>query len=45
MKEEILNGYRDPSALYGSSHYNLPAWLRWFTTTVGVHPEFRNIPA
>ena len=25
------------SALYGSSHYELPALLRWFTANIGVH--------
>jgi acyl-lipid omega-6 desaturase (Delta-12 desaturase) len=25
------------SALYGSSHYDLPAILRWFTANIGVH--------
>ena len=25
------------SALHGSSHYDLPALLRWFTANVGVH--------
>jgi acyl-lipid omega-6 desaturase (Delta-12 desaturase) len=25
------------AALYGSSHYDLPAWLRWFTANIGVH--------
>jgi acyl-lipid omega-6 desaturase (Delta-12 desaturase) len=25
------------SALYGSSHYDLPAVLRWFTANIGVH--------
>jgi fatty acid desaturase len=25
------------AALYGSSHYDLPAGLRWFTANIGVH--------
>jgi acyl-lipid omega-6 desaturase (Delta-12 desaturase) len=25
------------SALYGSSHYDLPAPLRWFTADIGIH--------
>ena len=25
------------AALYGSSHYDLPAVLRWFTANIGVH--------
>jgi omega-6 fatty acid desaturase (delta-12 desaturase) len=25
------------AALYGSSHYDLPAILRWFTANIGVH--------
>jgi acyl-lipid omega-6 desaturase (Delta-12 desaturase) len=25
------------AALYGSSHYDLPAVLRWFTTNIGMH--------
>ena len=25
------------AALYGSSHYDLPAFLRWFTGDIGVH--------
>lgn len=25
------------AALYGSSHYDLPAFLRWFTADIGVH--------
>ena len=25
------------AALYGSSHYDLPALLRWFTANVGIH--------
>jgi omega-6 fatty acid desaturase (delta-12 desaturase) len=25
------------AALYGSSHYDLPAWLAWFTANIGVH--------
>jgi omega-6 fatty acid desaturase (delta-12 desaturase) len=25
------------AALYGSSHYDLPATLRWFTANIGVH--------
>jgi omega-6 fatty acid desaturase (delta-12 desaturase) len=25
------------AALHGSSHYDLPAWLRWFTANIGVH--------
>jgi omega-6 fatty acid desaturase (delta-12 desaturase) len=25
------------AALQGSSHYDLPAWLRWFTANIGVH--------
>jgi acyl-lipid omega-6 desaturase (Delta-12 desaturase) len=25
------------AALYGSSHYDLPAFLRWFTANIGVH--------
>ena len=25
------------AALHGSSHYDLPALLRWFTANVGVH--------
>ena len=25
------------SALHGSSHYDLPAFLRWFTANIGVH--------
>jgi omega-6 fatty acid desaturase (delta-12 desaturase) len=25
------------SALHGSSHYDLPAWLRWITANIGVH--------
>jgi omega-6 fatty acid desaturase (delta-12 desaturase) len=26
-----------PAALFGSSHYQLPAILRWFSANVGVH--------
>lgn len=25
------------AALYGSSHYDLPAFLRWFTANIGLH--------
>jgi acyl-lipid omega-6 desaturase (Delta-12 desaturase) len=25
------------AALYGSSHYDLPGWLAWFTANIGVH--------
>jgi omega-6 fatty acid desaturase (delta-12 desaturase) len=25
------------AALYGSSHYDLPAWLAWLTANIGVH--------
>src|SRR6202008_1894903 len=25
------------AALYGSSHYDLPTLLRWFTANIGVH--------
>ena len=25
------------AAFYGSSHYDLPAVLRWFTANIGVH--------
>lgn len=25
------------AALHGSSHYDLPAWLRWFTGNIGIH--------
>ena len=25
------------AALHGSSHYDLPAWLRWFTANIGIH--------
>lgn len=25
------------AALYGSSHYDLPAPLRWFTANIGIH--------
>ena len=25
------------AALYGSSHYELPAQLRWFTANIGIH--------
>lgn len=25
------------AALLGSSHYDLPAWLRWFTANIGIH--------
>jgi omega-6 fatty acid desaturase (delta-12 desaturase) len=28
---------RPDAALYGSSHYELPAVLRWFTANIGVH--------
>jgi omega-6 fatty acid desaturase (delta-12 desaturase) len=28
---------RDEAALHGSSHYQLPALLRWFTADIGVH--------
>jgi acyl-lipid omega-6 desaturase (Delta-12 desaturase) len=28
---------RHEAALYGSSHYDLPAVLRWFTANIGVH--------
>jgi len=28
---------RDEAALTGSSHYDLPAVLRWFTANIGVH--------
>lgn len=28
---------RDDAALHGSSHYDLPAVLRWFTANIGVH--------
>jgi omega-6 fatty acid desaturase (delta-12 desaturase) len=27
----------DQAALYGSSHYDLPAVLRWFSANIGVH--------
>src|SRR6266540_323252 len=26
-----------PAALHGSSHYQLPGILRWFTANIGVH--------
>ena len=29
------------AALYGSSHYDLPAVLRWFTANIGVHHVHR----
>lgn len=25
------------AALYGSSHYDLPGWLRWLTANIGIH--------
>ena len=25
------------AAFHGSSHYDLPSWLRWFTANIGVH--------
>ena len=25
------------AALHGSSHYDLPGWLRWFTANIGIH--------
>ncbi|MGJ4954354.1 fatty acid desaturase [Bradyrhizobium sp. HKCCYLRH2015] len=25
------------AALYGSSHYDLPAWLHWLTANIGIH--------
>jgi omega-6 fatty acid desaturase (delta-12 desaturase) len=25
------------AALYGSSHYDLPRWLRWLTANIGIH--------
>jgi len=25
------------AALHGSSHYDLPAFLRWFTANIGMH--------
>ena len=25
------------AAFHGSSHYDLPAWLRWLTASIGVH--------
>lgn len=28
---------RHDAALYGSSHYDLPGWLRWMTANIGVH--------
>ncbi len=28
---------RQEAALHGSSHYDLPAFLRWFTGNIGVH--------
>jgi len=28
---------RHEAALYGSSHYDLPRVLRWFTANIGVH--------
>ncbi|PWB58799.1 MAG: fatty acid desaturase, partial [Bradyrhizobiaceae bacterium] len=28
---------RHEAALHGSSHYDLPAVLRWFTANIGVH--------
>ena len=28
---------RHEAALHGSSHYDLPAILRWFTANIGVH--------
>jgi acyl-lipid omega-6 desaturase (Delta-12 desaturase) len=28
---------RHEAALHGSSHYDLPAFLRWFTANIGVH--------
>ena len=28
---------RHDAALHGSSHYDLPAFLRWFTANIGVH--------
>ena len=31
------NWDRHEAALYGSSHYDLPALLRWFTGNIGVH--------
>ena len=27
----------DAAALHGSSHYDLPAFLRWFTANIGMH--------
>ena len=28
---------RHDAALYGSSHYDLPGWLRWMSANIGVH--------
>jgi omega-6 fatty acid desaturase (delta-12 desaturase) len=35
--EEHPNWSRHEAALYGSSHYDLPGVLRWFTANIGVH--------
>ena len=32
-----VHGSRPKAALYGSSHYDLPKVLRWFTANIGVH--------
>lgn len=35
--EESKKWTHDEAALYGSSHYDLPPVLRWFTANIGVH--------
>jgi omega-6 fatty acid desaturase (delta-12 desaturase) len=37
MWSENPNWNFPDAALYGSSHYDLPAVLRWFTANIGVH--------
>jgi len=32
-----VNWSLQEAALQGSSHYDLPGWLRWFTANIGVH--------
>src|SRR5262249_4409401 len=34
-RDECWNLHR--AALHGSSHYDLPALLRWFTANIGIH--------
>jgi acyl-lipid omega-6 desaturase (Delta-12 desaturase) len=41
IREDVLthgDGWSfQEAALYGSSHYDLPGILRWFTANIGVH--------